>query len=336
MNTPPFSYCEPSALEYGCAVCKYKCSKQSNLKSHLSTKKHQNAIRESTDTRDNPPTHNNAGSLVFSCEPCGFSSIKRADYTRHIKTQKHTATIRASYTPPASDRVNTLEKHTSTNGMTTKFESTIEALTGVVLQMVQQNAEFQRAIVETQHQTQKQYIAMMESYKETRTPAIHNTHTTNNFNMQFFLNVTCKDAINISDFIHGLDIQPKDIERIGRVGFVEGITHILMNGLNELDQHKRPIHCTDLKRDTMFIKESDRWERDNENVRLLRAIETVEQTNCRLFTQTMTPSQIDSETSMVRYMSVLREVNGGSSREKNRAKIIKNISKACFLDRTGI
>jgi len=285
------------------------------LKLHFQTQKHLRVLRESSSNTFMP---------LFSCEPCGFSTIKRADYNRHITTQKHKNAQHQRHPhnllPQSPD-----------------IETKIETLSGAVLEIVKQNTEFQRIIMETQQQTQKQCAEWMETCKSicaTPTTIVHNTTTNNHFNLQFFLNVTCKDAINISDFIQGLDIRPEHIERFGKIGFVDGITRILMDGLNSLEKHKRPIYCTDMKRDTMYIRESDQWQKDVENARLSQAIESVEQYNCRAFCKEISPPSMKAETEMMRYMTILREVNGGSSREKNRAKIVKNISKACFLDRS--
>lgn len=334
----------PSVNQYGCYICKYKCHKPANLKSHLQTKKHLRAIRLShycKPSTGNTPSHSlvphselvensttNNHVQMFSCEPCGFSAIKRADYNRHIVTQKHNAIISRQQQP--SHQPNT---HTQ------QIESKIETLSDAVLEIVKQNTEFQRIIIETQKQTQKQCTELLESCKSVCASAsstiIHNTTTNNHFNLQFFLNVTCKDAINISDFISGLNILPEHIERFGKIGFVDGITRILMDGLNSLEKHKRPIHCTDLKRDTMYIRESDQWQKDVENTRLSQAIESVEQYNCRAFCKGIAPPSMKNETELMHYMTVLREVNGGYSREKNRAKIVKNISKACFVVRSN-
>jgi hypothetical protein len=303
------------SAQYSCLICKYKCHKPANLKCHLQTKKHLRVLQESSLSNE---------LREFSCEPCGFSAIKRADYNRHITTQKHKNAQHQRHQPnPMSQSPD--------------IETKIETLSGAVLEIVKQNTEFQRIIMETQQQTQKQCAEWMETCKSicaAPTTIVHNTTTNNHFNLQFFLNVTCKDAINISDFISGLDIRQEHIERFGKIGFVDGITRILMDGLNSLEKHKRPIHCTDLKRDTMYIRESDQWQKDVENARLTKAIETVEQYNCRAFCKEIPPPSMKEETEMMRYMTVLREVNGGSSREKNRAKIVKNISKACFLDRS--
>jgi hypothetical protein len=317
-NVVAATLCTGIAHQYGCSICKYKCHKPANLKSHFQTKKHLQAI--------------SSIEHEYICEPCGFSTIKRADYNRHITTQKHKNTVSTILsghkTPP---------DHNTPNA-TLEIESKIETLSGVVLEIVKQNTEFQRIIIETQQQTQKQCAELAETCKSVcaaaPTTVVHNTTTNNHFNLQFFLNVTCKDAINISDFIQGLDIRPEHIERFGRIGFVDGITRILMDGLNSLEKHKRPIHCTDMKRDTMYIRESNQWQKDDENVRLAKAIETVEQYNCRAFCKEISPPSMKDETEMFQYMTVLREVNGGSSREKNRAKIVKNISKVCFLDRS--
>ena len=308
--------------EYGCALCKYKCTKPANLKHHFTTQKH---LRFASGLAPKAPVD------TFHCEPCGFSCSKKADYTRHKHTQKHIIELDSKPTLP-----NTLKEEIELLN-THPIVSSLETMSGVVLQMVKQNAELQRLFVETQIQTQKQYGDLLESHKTViPTTTIHHTHTTNttnHFNLQVFLNVKCKDAINMSDFIRSLDIQKEDIDRFGSVGFTEGITRIFMNGLNELETHKRPIHCTDIKRDIMYIKDSNQWAKDHENARLMRAIETVEQTNCRLFCKTAHPS-MENAAERERYMMVLQEVNGGTAREKNRSKIVKNISKACFVDRT--
>jgi hypothetical protein len=330
----------PMANPYACEICKYKCHKQSNLKLHMNTRKHLNAIRESPRTSGETPKAFRIENLAentyaLTCEPCGFATEKRADFERHKQTQKHKRAMNdVPETAPTPDSCAPFSGETASEFGRENVSGQLETLTGVVIQMVKQNTEFQRILVETQQQTQKQYAELLASYRESRSPVVQQT-TNNHFNLQVFLNIQCKDAINMSDFIQGLNIQPKDIAQFGQLGFVGGITRIFMDGLNGLEQHKRPIHCTDTKRDIMYIKDADRWERDNENARLLHAIETVEQRNCRLFTKTIFPDMNDERT-MCHYMSIMHEVNGGSSREKNRAKIVKNISKACCVNRTGM
>ena len=283
--------------------------------------------------------HNNMNTIpTYGCDICNYKCTKPSNLKKHFATQKHIR-LRSkapkapteSTAPSAPDAV-LQQKNSETE---TNIHSTLETLSGVVLQMVKQNAELQRLLVETQHQTQKQYSDILETHRNVQNTTIHNTTNNNTFNMRFFLNVKCKDAINMSDFIHSLDIQKEDIERLGRIGFAEGITRIFMDGLNGLETHKRPIHCTDIKRDTMFIKDDDQWAKDSQNARLLRAIEAVEQTNCRIFCKSSPPNMGD-EKALIQYMTVLQEVNGGSAREKNRTKIVKNLSKACFLDRSFV
>jgi len=284
---------------YGCDICKYKCTKPSNLKLHLATRKH-------------------------------LGALSRAPSAPDRGTKKGVRGLSVDGLPSKDNVLQQKNSETETN-----IHSTLETLSGVVLQMVKQNAELQRLLVETQHQTQKQYTEILETQRNVQNTTIHNTTNNNTFNLQFFLNVKCKDAINMSDFIHSLDIQKEDIERLGRIGFAEGITRIFMDGLNGLETHKRPIHCTDIKRDTMYIKDDDQWAKDSQNARLLRAIEAVEQTNCRIFCKSAPPDMRD-EKALIQYMTVLQEVNGGSAREKNRTKIVKNLSKACFLDRSFV
>jgi hypothetical protein len=196
----------------------------------------------------------------------------------------------------------------------------------------QHRKEMANMFLKEQQKTNEQYAEILEYCKEPK----HITNNQNHFNLNFFLNVTCKDALNMSDFIRDLEIQIEDVESVSRLGFVEGITQILVNRLKGLEIHQRPIHCTDVKRDVLYIKDDNRWEKDAENTKIKQVIETVEQRNCRIASCEMKPDFLYADESrMDKYMSLLREVNGGGSREKNHDKIIKNLSKTFAVERTA-
>ena len=329
--------------EYICEPCRFSTIKRADYNRHITTQKHKNTVSTILDYSRRNDDRSFVGELDYSRRNDVRSFVGELGYSQRNDDRSFVGEL--CYSRRNDSRSFVGELYTSSDQMppeqqttntTLEIESKIETLSGVVLEIVKQNTEFQRIIIETQQQTQKQCAELAETCKSVcaaaaPTTVVHNTTTNNHFNLQFFLNVTCKDAINISDFIQGLDIRPEHIERFGRIGFVDGITRILMDGLNSLEKHKRPIHCTDMKRDTMYIRESNQWQKDDENARLVKAIETVEQYNCRAFCKEIAPPTMKDETDMIRYMTVLQEVNGGSSREKNRAKIVKNISKACFV-----
>jgi hypothetical protein len=126
---------------------------------------------------------------------------------------------------------------------------------------------------------------MMEVIKN----GTHNTNTTTTtnshnkaFNLQFFLNETCKDAMNITDFVESIQLQLSDLEKVGEIGYVEGISNIIVKNLNALDVTQRPLHCTDKKRETIYIKDEDKWEKDEEKNKIRKAIKKVATKNARL------------------------------------------------------
>ena len=186
----------------------------------------------------------------------------------------------------------------------------------------EENQEFKKQIIEL-------------SSKPTTT-----NNTTNNFNLQFFLNETCKDALNISDFINQLQVGTKDLEETGRLGYAEGISKIFINGLKKLNVNQRPVHCSDAKRETIYIKDGDQWEKDNdEKVKLTNAIRDVAHKNIeqiQVWTEEH-PEYTDLKSKFNdRYMKLIGEAMSGSTNEetnKNYKKIARNIMKATIISK---
>ena len=123
------------------------------------------------------------------------------------------------------------------------------------------------------NQLQNQIIELCKENKSIITNNITNTNSHNKtFNLQVFLNETCKDAMNIMDFVDSIKLQLTDLEKFGKIGYVEGISNIIVKNLNSLDETKRPVHCTDTKREVMYIKDDDKWEKENENKQKMRKV----------------------------------------------------------------
>jgi hypothetical protein len=147
----------------------------------------------------------------------------------------------------------------------------------IILELVKQNQEFKDLLILQSNQMMEQNKTMIEVAKNSNVNnTINNTNTSNShnktFNLQFFLNETCKDAMNMKDFIKSLELSLPELENMGELGFAEGMSRVFVNRLNSLDVTKRPIHCSDVKREIIHIKDDNKWERDNANLDRLRKI----------------------------------------------------------------
>jgi hypothetical protein len=175
----------------------------------------------------------------------------------------------------------------------------------------------------------------------------NNTNNSNNinshnktFNLQFFLNETCKDAMNITDFVDSIKLQLSDLENVGRLGYVNGISKIIIKNLNALDETKRPIHCTDTKREILYVKDEDIWKKDNDNDKkcVKKAIKRIAYKNCKLIPEFREKypdcNKSDSRYSD-QYNKMIVEAMGGSGDNdcEKEDKIIQNISKEVQINK---
>ena len=216
----------------------------------------------------------------------------------------------------------------------------MKMLTNLVLEVVKQNQELMIQNNETQKQNQELTNKLFEICKNgTNNTMINNNSHNKTFNLQIFLNEECKDAMNIMDFVDSLKLQLSDLENVGKLGFVEGISSIIVKNLKALDVHKRPVHCSDSKREVMYIKDEDKWERENdERLKLRRAIKHIAHKNSKLIPQFKDKypdcGKSDSQYSD-QYNKLVIEAMGGSGNEdiNNENKIIKKIAKEVTIDK---
>jgi len=229
---------------------------------------------------------------VYCCEKCNYNTVKKNNYEKHLLTGKHqTLTITNEFVDKSSSdytcnicnkkyksRVGLWghKKKCSQNSVQKddiKIPNSQIITIDVVMEIMKQNKEVQNILIEQNNKLMEK----IEELSKNPSNSITNTHSNNNnsnnssFNLNFFLNEQCKDAINLVDFIDNLNVTVKDLERTGRLGFVEGISQIFIDGLKELDIYKRPIHCTDLKRETAFVREKNKWEKDTDDKDKLNA-----------------------------------------------------------------
>jgi hypothetical protein len=206
----------------------------------------------------------------------------------------------------------------------------------LILTVLEQNKELTNLVVE-----QNKTIMELAKNGQGNTIISNNVNSHNKtFNLQFFLNETCKDAMNITDFVESLKLQLSDLENFGKVGFVEGISSIIVKNLQALDVHKRPVHCTDKKRETMYIKDEDKWEKDTEEKNKMRkVIKKVACKNQRLLSKYKEehPGCNYSESKYAdQYSKIVIEAMGGSGDNdiEKEDKIIQKIAKEVIIDKT--
>jgi hypothetical protein len=180
---------------------------------------------------------------------------------------------------------------------------------------------------------------MMEVIKNGTHNTTNNTNSHNKaFNLQFFLNETCKDAMNIMDFVESIQYQLSDLEKMGEIGYVEGISNIIVKNLNALDVTQRPIHCTDKKRETIYIKDEDKWEKDEDKNKIRKAIKRAALKNARLIQKFKEKhpdyNEYHSKYS-TQYHKLIIESFGGSGDNdlEKEDKIIRNISKNIVVEK---
>jgi hypothetical protein len=163
-----------------------------------------------------------------------------------------------------------------------------------------------------------------------------NSHNNNNtFNLQLFLNEQCKDAMNINEFADTIHLKVSDLDEFGRVGYVEGMSRLFIDTLRETDVFKRPIHCSDARRETLYVKHADKWEREGpENTKITNAVRVVEHKNIVLVNEwaKQNPRCEDSTTTEnTQYINMSRAVLDGDDR--NIAKVIKKVAKEVVIEK---
>jgi len=309
---------------YFCENCNYNCSKQSEWSKHLLTSKHEN--RTNIEQKISKISKNS-----FQCKYCQKSYVARNSVWYHeqkCKNNEHNE--HNEHNEPSEDDDNSLQENL--------------LLSNLILEVVKQNKELMKENGEFKDMMLEQNKLVLEIAKN-GTNVINNSNNMNNshnktFNLQIFLNETCKDAMNIMDFVDSLKLQLCDLERIGEVGFVTGISDIIIKNLKALDISKRPVHCADTKREVMYVKDNDKWEKEQEgNKKLKKAIKHIAKKNSmniNLFKDKY-PDCINSHSRKSdQFNKIYIEAYGGSGNEDvdNENKIIKNIAKVVGIDKS--
>jgi hypothetical protein len=222
-------------------------------------------------------------------------------------------------------------------------ENKVQQLTEIIKTLITENLEIKNLVMVQQQNMIVQQNTVTELV---RNGIIHNSNNTTNinshnkaFNLQFFLNETCKDAMNMSEFINSLQIEYDDFEKVGEIGFVNGISNIIIKNLKDLDVTQRPLHCTDKKREVVYVKEDNKWEKEDENyTKTRKLIKKTADKNTRLipeFKKRYPDCGKSSSKYSDKYDLLIIETMGGSGDNdfEKETKILKNITREVFINK---
>ena len=280
----------------------------------------------------------------FYCEVCDFTSSKKSNLDKHNLSRKHKNAIQmlqnAIYLELKNATCNICNKtfkHPSSmyrHKKTCKIEEKNEKSFEPMLSNDPSDKELIMLLIKENSELKNMMMKVIEN-------GTHNTTNSHNksFNLQFFLNETCKDAMNIMDFVDSIKLQLSDLEKMGEIGYVDGISNIITTNLKALDVEKRPIHCADRKRETLYIKDQDKWEKeDDEKNKLRKAINRVACKNQRLIPKFKEahPDCIKAASKFSdQYNKMIIESMGGSGDNdvEKEDKIIKKIIKEVVIDK---
>ncbi len=289
----------------------------------------------------------------FSCEKCDFTCCKLSEYNRHLTTRKHKMLTNVdnltekNATPKfVCDNCNKEYKHRQSLSVhkkkctiipkqenkkkdeTVNDEITDTDYKKMFIEVMDKNAELQSKIIEQQ----EQLVELL--------PKVGNTTNNNNYNLNIYLNEHCKDALSLMDFVDNLKLQLTDLTLTGEKGFVEGVSNIFIKGLNELEFNKRPIHCSDAKRETLYIKNEQEWKKDDkQNSMVKNAIERVKDDNFKQLErwQNEHPHHQDQNHPDNKiFLDLVQNCIGGlddNSKQNNIKKVIKNIAKEVIIEK---
>jgi hypothetical protein len=300
--------CEKVAGFY-CEKCDVKCSKKWLYDRHLNTSKHKNTYNDL----------HKSGKKCYKCDDCGKEYIHRQSL--HTHKQKCIPEITTIIEDDQID-ITSLDMN-------------------LIMQLLKQNDEFKSLMVEQNNK-------MMESFQEVcknNTTSINNGNINSHnktFNLNVFLNEQCKDAMNIMEFVDTIKLDLDDAESVRKLGYVNGISNIIIKHLKALDVHMRPVHCTDLKRETVYVKYQDVWEKEGDDNKLMRkAIKhvAVKNYNAADIFKELHPDCMNWDSKHGDHFAMLRiEALGGKGNINiydSHTKIIKKIAKEITIDKNS-
>ena len=290
----------------------------------------------------------------FYCEKCDYFTDRKASMDRHFLTAKHMKddkwmTQNVHIEKPKNDSCDL--EFSCECGRKYKFRQGLfkhkkiclaqsnKNLIEIVKYQMEESKEIRSFIKEQQKMLEEQNCHIKKLTEDVGPRQIINNFqkTTNKFNLNFFLNVQCKDALNLGDFINSVSIEMDELENTGKVGFVDGISKIILSRLKELDIYKRPVHCSDIKREIMYIKNEDKWTKDNEDTQLKNAIQELGTKHINELPNWIAEhpkcTEINSNTNL-EYINLLSNCLLDNNESSNYKKVIGKLAKEVYINKS--
>jgi len=290
--------------KYVCVCCDFSTSKKFDFDRHNNSKKHYNKMNNISKNND------------IICDNCGKQYSNRTNLNKHMK------------------------KCTVVREGGKKEKTAVSS--ELVLEILKQSKDIQNFLVE---QTKELHNTLIEQNNKIlelskNQYVVNNTMNNQQFNLNFFLNETCKDAINITDFVNSLELKVEDFEATGKLGYVEGISRIIINGMKDMEVEKRPMHCTDFKRETLYIKDDNVWTKENQdNNKFKKVVKKVAQLNLNQLPkwQQRYPDCVKVNTwendEFIKLSLAALGSRNNDEEEKFMDKIMKNVLKQVVINR---
>jgi hypothetical protein len=293
---------------YICECCDYISSKKSDLNRHFLSLKHKNKEMVSK----NAQNAQNAQKSIFECD-CGKKYKFKSGYYRHMKKCNYKIVENSGNTIEKSE-TNSIIEIDGENDMSYK---------SMIMTLIKENKEMRNIIVEQQKQV-NELIPIVGN---------NNNNTVNNqkFNIQVFLNEKCKDALNMNDFIKSIEISLEQLDLTQKKGLSEGLSNAIMENMNKLSLYERPVHCTDIKRETLYIKDEDKWEKDKSKKKIREAIKNASSKNYKALQKWKTdnPDFLEDDSKKEFFSHVVSQI--GKPVDAIDNKIIKNLCKETYI-----
>ena len=321
--------CSKNKKDFNCNLCNYTCSKKSIFDKHLSTAKHKN-----NEMLQNVTNLEEKMFQKYYCEFCDVKCTTKYGYDKHCLTAKHIKMLQnvTKNIPKIICEIcnkefnNRMSLWRHKNNCFNNNDNTMMKL---------QNEKDKDNIIKLQ----KELIDEQQKLIDIKQKTVINQPTVinNNFNLNVFLNDTCKDAMSLEDFIDSIELTLEDYVNTGEKGFVKGISDIVVNKIKGLETHNRPVHCTDLKRQVLYVKNHDKWEKDQDKMNLRNAVNKVAKKNenmAAVMNETMDYDDTKNCDDYQHYMTYYYNALGGDGDEKkNEDEIIKNVLKEVTIDK---
>jgi hypothetical protein len=323
----------PKNIKFICENCQYKTDNKKDYIKHTNTLKHLKMSNFNIiSTKKSQKSH--------ACI-CGKNYKERTGLWKHKKTcnfenkKKEKEEKEEKEEKDGGDEMDDDNDNNSENeyeNENKKKEKQLEMITNLFQEQLKENKELKDLILEQN----KKFLELLEAGKIGNMNITNNSNNKTKFNLNFFLNEQCKDALNLMDFVNDLQIKITDLENVGRLGYCEGISKIFINGLQQLDVSKRPIHCSDSKREVLYIKDQNTWEKENEeNKKIKKAIYHISHKNIQQIQKWTEnhPHYKESDSKQNdQYLQILCE-SMGSAEPANLEKVIRNIAKEVVIEK---